>query len=105
VHVAVVEYRERINEALMSRTEEILTRSIFARLDAAIMKCQVSQSPLAPESLIKSAELTYNEFDGFVWRFKLKHEPVNQITAKMERLRYAIEEARSLRLAKDRGED
>jgi hypothetical protein len=93
-----MEYRGPINAALISRAEEILTRRIFERLDAAIVKCQLAKSPLVKSMpLISSAQKTYDECDRFVWRFKLKHELFDQITAKMERLRFEIEATKLLR--------
>jgi hypothetical protein len=96
-HAGLVEYRGSINAAVISRTEELLTRTIFKRLDAAIMKCQLAKSPLVSDALMQSAQRTYDEFDRFVWRFKLKHELFDQITAKMERLRFEIDATKLIR--------
>jgi hypothetical protein len=93
-----VERRAVETDTTLSRAKEIMTRSIFARLDAAIVKCQMAKSPvLKADTLVRSAQKTYDEFDRFVWRFKLKHHQFDQITAKMERLRFEIEAVKLVR--------
>jgi hypothetical protein len=77
---------------MLARAQRVRLQSVFLRLDLAIAKCQMAKrfSDAPVGSLVTSAQQTFDEVDGYVWRYKLDHEYFDQITAKLERLKFEI---------------
>jgi hypothetical protein len=82
---------------MLARAQRVRLQSVFLRLDLAIAKCQLAKkfSGAPVGALVKSAQQTFDDVDGYVWRYKLDHEYFDQITAKLERLKFEISAARA----------
>ncbi|HUE42138.1 MAG TPA: hypothetical protein VMP12_01190 [Candidatus Sulfotelmatobacter sp.] len=82
--------------ALLARAQSVRLGSIFLRLDGAIKKCQMVRNPIGKSngSLVASAQQTFDDVDAYIWKYKLDHTHFDQITAKLERLKFEIAAAK-----------
>lgn len=82
---------------MLARAQRVRLQAVFLRLDLAIAKCQMAKrfSGAPVGSLVKSAQQTFDDVDGYVWRYKLDHEFFGEITAKLERLKFEISAAKA----------
>jgi hypothetical protein len=82
-------------DAVLVRAQHARIQSLFLRLDAAVMKCQLAKYQGArTEALLASAQQTLNDMHDYIWRTKLDQNHFDQISAKIERLRFEIQIAR-----------
>ena len=78
---------------MRAQTKRIIARFVDTEIDTGLMFCELAREPsnsTRNEARLESARKALGVAEEWIWKLDMPHEQFNQLTAKMEKLRFEL---------------